>query len=147
MPGVLIDLGFISNKEEARYLGSENGKKEVAKAIAESILKFKEDYFANAEAGNVTEVKEVTKTNEDVKTEQSGNKKVYKVQIATSKKKVDAVSSNFKGLKNISRSFENGYYKYYYGSAESNSECEKLLIEAKKKGYDSAYIVADNDNK
>jgi len=147
MPGVLIELGFISNKEEARYLGSQKGKRELAKAIAESILKFKEDYFAVVDSENGTDVKEDTKAKEDVKDEPSGNKKIFKVQIATSKKKVDAVPSNFKGLKNISRTFANGYYKYFYGSADSNSECEKLLIEAKKKGYESAYIVANNDNK
>lgn len=147
MPGVLIELGFISNKNEAQYLGSEKGKKELAKAIAESIIKFKEDYFAATEAAKDSDGKESAGENVNAKESESGSNKTFKVQIATSKKKVDATASNFKGLKNISRKFENGYYKYFYGSADSNSECEKLLIEARKKGYESAFIVAGNDNK
>ncbi|CAM3621280.1 N-acetylmuramoyl-L-alanine amidase precursor [Flavobacterium saliperosum S13] len=147
MPGVLIELGFISNKSEAQYLGSEKGKKELAKAIAESIIKFKEDYFSVTDSANNAASNPATEEKDIAKEKKTGSKKTYKVQIATSKKKVDATASNFKGLKNISRKFENGYYKYFYGSADSNSECKKLLIEAKKKGYESAYIVADNDNK
>jgi len=147
MPGVLIELGFISNKNEAQYLGSDKGKNELAKAIAESILKFKEDYFAVSEAANHSESIENSKVVETVKTKSADSKKTYKVQIASSKKKLDTIPSNFKGLKNISRSFENGYYKYFYGSADTNSECEKLLNEAKNKGYASAYIVSDNESK
>lgn len=147
MPGVLIELGFISNKNEAQYLGSEKGKRELANAIAESIIKFKEDYFAATESVKDSDGKESAEVNVKTKGNEPGSKRTYKVQIATSKKKVDAIASNFKGLKNISRKYENGYYKYFYGSADSNSECEKLLMEAKKKGYESAYIVAENDNK
>jgi N-acetylmuramoyl-L-alanine amidase len=149
MPGVLIELGFISNKEESKYLGSEKGKNELAKAIAESILQFKDDYFAISDSNNKTQndITEVVKSNENVKSEGTKNNTVYKVQIGSSKKKLDAVPSNFKGLKNISRTFEKGYYKYFYGSVTTNSECEKLLSDAKNKGYTSAFIVASNDDK
>lgn len=145
MPGVLIELGFISNKNEAKYLGSEKGKKELAKAIAESILKFKEDYFSVS----VKKSSSNEDTNEELAAEikQHRSNKIYKVQIASSKKKLDVLPSNFKGLKHISRAFENGYYKYFYGNVDTNTECEKLLNEAKNKGYTSAFIVADNESK
>lgn len=40
-PSALIELGYLTNAEEASYLLSEKGKKEVAKAIAQSIIQYK----------------------------------------------------------------------------------------------------------
>lgn len=44
MPGVLIELGFISNPDEARFLSSEYGQAIVASAIYRSIRDFKLNY-------------------------------------------------------------------------------------------------------
>jgi len=41
MPSILVELGFISNKEEGEYLNSEVGKNELAKAIARAIREYK----------------------------------------------------------------------------------------------------------
>lgn len=41
MPSILVELGFISNKEEGEYLNSEEGKNEMAKAIARAIREYK----------------------------------------------------------------------------------------------------------
>ncbi|MEG1267352.1 MAG: N-acetylmuramoyl-L-alanine amidase, partial [Myroides sp.] len=41
MPSILVELGFISNKEEGEYLNSEAGKNEMAKAIARAIREYK----------------------------------------------------------------------------------------------------------
>lgn len=146
MPGVLIELGFLSNTEESKYLGSEKGKNALAQAIAKSILEYKENYFFVSEGNSVATTnvdKQDSQKEEQVKTAESAQGKlVYKVQIGSSKRKLDTVPSNFKGLKNITRTFVNGYYKYFYGSVNTNSECEKLLSQAKDKGYTSAFIVA-----
>lgn len=44
MPGVLIELGFLSNPNEANYLTSEYGQSIIASAIYRSIRDFKLDY-------------------------------------------------------------------------------------------------------
>lgn len=44
MPNVLIELGFISNVEEEKYLASEKGQNQLAKAIFEGIKSYK-DYY------------------------------------------------------------------------------------------------------
>ena len=41
MPSILVELGFISYKEEGEYLNSEEGKNEMAKAIARAIREYK----------------------------------------------------------------------------------------------------------
>jgi N-acetylmuramoyl-L-alanine amidase len=43
-PSVLIELGFISNNAEERYLASENGQNEMAKAIFNAFVSFKRDH-------------------------------------------------------------------------------------------------------
>lgn len=42
MPATLIELGFISNPEEERYMNSEKGQKEMAKRIAKGVQQYKE---------------------------------------------------------------------------------------------------------
>lgn len=42
MPAVLIELGFISNPEEEKFMASEAGQKELANAILQSVLKYRD---------------------------------------------------------------------------------------------------------
>jgi N-acetylmuramoyl-L-alanine amidase len=42
MPAVLVETGFITNKEEEDYLNSENGQKEIVRSIANAVIKYKQ---------------------------------------------------------------------------------------------------------
>lgn len=44
MPSVLIETGFLSNFQEERFLGTSSGQSDVARAIFESVKKYKEFY-------------------------------------------------------------------------------------------------------
>lgn len=44
MPSVLIETGYLSNKNDARYLNSKRGQDQIAKAIYNSIKLFKKQY-------------------------------------------------------------------------------------------------------
>ncbi|WP_222983910.1 N-acetylmuramoyl-L-alanine amidase family protein [Flagellimonas meishanensis] len=44
MPSVLIETGFLTNKNEGSYLNSKKGQAEMGKAIADAILAYKEDF-------------------------------------------------------------------------------------------------------
>jgi N-acetylmuramoyl-L-alanine amidase len=41
MPAVLIETGFITNKEEEDYLNSEVGQTEMTRAIANAVINYK----------------------------------------------------------------------------------------------------------
>ncbi|MDF0708312.1 N-acetylmuramoyl-L-alanine amidase family protein [Flagellimonas okinawensis] len=43
MPSVLVEAGFLTNKNEGSYLNSKKGQDEMGKAIAEAVLAYKED--------------------------------------------------------------------------------------------------------
>ena len=50
MPAVLIETGFITNKQEEDYLNSEKGQNEMSDAIVKAIVNFKnlQDNLRNA---------------------------------------------------------------------------------------------------
>jgi N-acetylmuramoyl-L-alanine amidase len=51
MPGVLIESGFLSNKEDAEFLKSDKGQKEIAEAVFSAVKKYKEEYEAILRSG------------------------------------------------------------------------------------------------
>ena len=53
MPRVLIEVRFISNKQESDYMVSESGQDEIANSIANAIISYKNEYFgSDAEIDN-----------------------------------------------------------------------------------------------
>lgn len=153
MPGVLIELGFLSNNEEGEYLNSDDGQTEMARQIANSIIHYKKEYFN--EPFNEDDVKAVVKThkpepkpiidtttsisNENIKVELG--QVVYKIQLFASSKKKELYSNDFKGLKDISFTFENNLYRYYYGKSYDLEYAKKMCNEAKRQGFSSAFVV------
>lgn len=56
MPSVLVELGFLTNKDEGSYLNSKKGQREMAIAIANSVLSYKDGVDANLiDINSVTE--------------------------------------------------------------------------------------------
>lgn len=167
MPGVLIELGFLSNKEEGEYLNSEEGQNEMAASIAKAIVSYKSEYFGSGDNEPAVEKyvpkyvpkeeskeKEPAKEPEVKKSEPKETPKadaqgvVFKVQISASGKKLDLTPANFKGLNNLSVYTDNGtLYKYMYGNTSDYNMAKQNLTEAKAKGFDSAYIIAFKDGK
>ena len=159
MPGVLIELGFLSNNDEGEYLNSEEGQTEMARQISNSIIHYKKMYF-NEDFGN-DEVKpiekkfkiepkdtaetKVTKSDDTIK---AGDKDgFYKVQLFASSKRKDLSSKDFKGLKDISFTFENNLYRYYYGKTFDLNNIKQLYNEAKNHGFPDAFVVIFADGK
>lgn len=172
MPSVLIEMGFISNKNEGQYLNSDEGQNEVAKAIADAIMGYKKEYYGGTSIENkidkddlrvekpketVTPAKkDSTKSPEtkapvakvDPKESKTDSKGViFKVQISASGTKLDLVPSNFKGLDNISMVSEGNLYKYMYGETNDYEAAKQLVQEAKAKGFTSSYLIAFKNGK
>ena len=140
MPSVLIELGFLSNKNEGKFLNSKMGQQQMANEIAKSITKYHQQLKANTVVSQRVNLDDSI-TNTDIPNE-TEMEVVFKIQIASSKKKIKVKSYNFKGLKNIERVKVGSYYKYYYGITSNYNEVKNALLKAKKKGYSDAYIAA-----
>lgn len=145
MPSVLIEVGFLSNKDEGRYLNSPVGQQNMANSIAASIIKYKNLMDETAGPGPEIGLPVMTQTespSEENTVLGSVNGVVYKVQIEASSKKVALKPSNFKGLPNISFEKFNNLYRYMYGETSSYSEAQSLQKQAIARGYNSSFIVA-----
>ena len=143
MPSVLIELGFLTNKNEGKFLNSKSGQQKMAKEIAKSIKKYYNQLKLNTVAVNDQISIENTKVNVTIREEDKFDEEViFKIQIASSKNKIQQKSYNFKGLKNVQRVKVGSYYKYYFGVTTNYSKVKKSLLKAKSKGYSDAYIAA-----
>ena len=148
MPSVLIETGFLTNKEEGPYLNSTSGQTKMADAIVDAIndyshsinLAVLDNLEKNAPA--VVPAKEEKKI-EAFKDNYDGI--TFKVQLAASSKKLETKSSNFKGLTPVFREKEGKLYKYYFGATSSYTQIQSLHQEAKTKGYNTSYLVAFKD--
>lgn len=162
MPRVLIEMGFISNYEEGNILDSEEGQNDIARAIANAIISYKNEYFGGESDETVkpsqrmiertedTAAKEKSESDESNKpvSSQVNSDVIFKVQLAVTAKKLDLDSKRFKGLKNVSMEPIGDNYKYFYGETADYEVSKKLLAEAKAKGFNSAFLVAyKNGNK
>lgn len=159
MPRVLVEMGFVSNKEEGEFLNSEDGQNKLAEAIAGAIMDYKNEFFNPSSNDNVKEdvkiiakkeetiVKETPKKEEAVKKVEKATEKgiVFKIQISASTKELATSPSNFKGLSPISVESTGSLFKYFYASEKNYDVAKQKLEEAKKKGYSSAFIVAYKD--
>lgn len=132
MPSILIEIGFLSNKDEEDFLRNKKGQEKIAASIVSGIKNYKNELDKNS-----VEVSHSTSSNSDI---YEGID--FKVQIASGSKKIETKSYNFKGLKNIERVKVDNFYKYYYGKTADYNLIKKLKEEAVSKGYTSAFIVA-----
>lgn len=151
MPSVLIELGFLSNKEEGEFLNSDEGQNKMAKQIANAILRYKNKYFGDGfDTATKSEPKETASLksrSEKLKSANASDDTIYKVQLLASSKKIDLKSNNFKGLKNISAVFVDNIYKYMYGETSKFDEAKKMQLDARNIGYSQAFIVEFKEGK
>ena len=172
MPSILVELGFISNPTEERYLNSEVGKKALANSIFQAFLTYKEEQkmrLEESKGDTLPEVKLqqsttsqpsssttsasttpqktlVAATSTQTRKAATQQVPVFKVQILTSSKPLSPKDRQFKGLKNIDFYKENGLYKYTYGSSTNYNEILRIKKDISKRIKD-AFIIAFKNGK
>lgn len=163
MPSVLIELGFISNREEEKYLLSDEGQQDLALSIFRAFERYKHEYDRKNTVSAVELPQDAApvkpsapsakpeKPAPNPKTEKpaptlsveyvQGVKAVYKLQIFTSSQKIDDPSDpRFKGLK-CDYYEEDGVFKYTHGANSNLGLMLKLKAEIKGK-FPQAFMVA-----
>jgi len=149
MPGVLVELGFISNKEEEQYMRSTEGQNQLARSIYTAFNKYKDNYVHKQEVA-------VSKTNSGkpptVSTATAVSAKpaaegsiVYKVQILSSDKQLAANSPLLKGYP--SNWYKDGnLYKYTYGES-TDLQAIQTIRRNISKDFKDAFIIRMQDGK
>jgi N-acetylmuramoyl-L-alanine amidase len=130
MPSVLVEIGFISNPAEERYLNSENGQDYLASAIFRAFRDYKQS---------------IEKKSDFSHTENEQNRIHFMVQIVASRKQIPLDSDHFSGFENI-REFQMGnIYKYAVGDEKSYDAIMKFVQKVKPRYSDSFIIAVEND--
>ncbi len=132
MPGILIELGFLSNPEEEKYLMSDAGQEQLARAIFDAFRQFKTDYEENIRDIKPIVIKEPV----PVKVVE------YRIQFASYKKEKDLDFRKFRGLEDIRVYEHDGQYKYTTGNFTSLDEARSFKNRLQEEGYKDSFIVA-----
>lgn len=149
MPSVLIEVGFLTNLNEGKYLNSKKGQSDMADAISKAILKYHSSVssysgFENNNSSNtsVQVIEDEYEGEIEIAESEIYQDIIFKVQLAAGSKKIELKPYNFKGLANLSSEKEGGLHKYYYGNTSDYTVAKNLLQQAKAKGYTTAFVVA-----
>ena len=148
MPSVLIELGFLTNKEDEDFLNSTTGQDYVASAVYRAFKDYKTEMDVINSA--ILEINPVIVPALEKPATPSGSTKgiVFKVQLASSSNPVSLKPENFNGLNGVTEYRDGKLYKYLWGQASDYEEAKNLQKNVRKTGYKGAFIVAfDGENK
>lgn len=157
MPSILTEIGFISNANDAAYLGSESGQEEVAGAISRAFTKFYDSKskvgreHSTADSSEQTAPAEVSsnssrssqRNNPTTKKEkkESEGQHTFRVQFMTDRTKIDTSDKQFRSLhESIYREQSDKVWLYLAGKFSKLEEAKRYLQTLKKK-YPDAFIV------
>jgi N-acetylmuramoyl-L-alanine amidase len=170
MPAVLIEIGFLTNRQEEEFLKNSENQLLVASSIFEAIKDFKGDNENSKNKSTISSDKKTineanntdnvvaeekntekkyqnnNKTPETIsKTNESSKEKkeiIFRVQLLSSPKAIATNSENFNGLSPIWEYKTDETYRYTFGEAYSLSEATTLQKTARDKGFKDAFVVA-----
>ena len=156
MPSILVELGFISNPEEERYLNTDNGLTNLANGIYHAFLTYKREHEIRLTGSSQTVIpneKEIsnqpisskTTTNDNPTSNNTGDI-TFKIQLLAASTPIKVGDKQFKGLKNVDYYQEGGMYKYTYGASTDYNKVAQTQRSIKDK-FNGAFIVAFKDGK
>ena len=161
MPGVLTEIGFLSNPKEAAYLKSEAGQNEIARSLFNSVKNYSDYVLETRRAGGEPRVekpapapvpapvatpKPAEKQEAPAAQETKPAKKStvhFAIQILSSKKPVPSDSSEFRGYAGkVSEYTAEGEYRYKYCVcvSETKAQAQQRIAEVRKT-FPGAFIV------
>ncbi len=147
MPAILVEAGFLSNVQEEKFLGSEQGQDYIASALFRAFREYKEEMEAISESDEVEtteEDREKEKQSPGKEQEKQENEPnvIFAVQFATSTQKREFRDEEFQKAGEVKRYYQNGLYKYYVGNERSLNDAVLLQHEMQKQGYEDAFVIA-----
>lgn len=167
MPSVLVELGFISNKDEEKYLNNNENQVKLATAIFNGIKEYKHELdkksggSVNSEElkAEVTEPVEVTQPKKDLEAKEENKGELTKekeeitanseyefyIQYLVSKNNYSLDNAVFKGHTPTKVLNENNLYKYLIGPFDVNTVFTKRNEITKY--FPDAFIVAYKEGK
>jgi len=146
MPSILIEIGFISNPVEEKYLNSKQGQDNIANAIFQACREYIEEADKRSGISAVKPEEKTDDTDSGSKTDGLAGRTVFMVQIVSSTNKIETKPENFKNLTDITEIQMGKRYRYFTGKF---TDYDKAVIYRKQveRIYPDAFVVAVKENK
>lgn len=142
MPAVLIELDFICNPTVEKYLASNKGKDQMAKSIADAIIKYAGKGGPILTVDVNPEPAEESTVEEPVQEPADSNAITYRVQFIAVERSLPANSPEFKGLKKVAEYKQGNLYKYTAGGDfATEEEAEAYARKHVKKKFPQAFVI------
>lgn len=142
MPSILVELGYISHAEEAKYLASSMGQKKMSHCISQAFDKYYTDLKKiNEENAKLTSNLLPEPHPSAKSTATSDDEPVFKIQFLTTSQLLGQGDKAFKGLNPVEHYHDKGMYKYTYGSTTDYNEILRLKHKVNEK-FKDAFVVA-----
>ena len=171
MPSILIEMGFLTNPTEEKFLSEEKNKKSIADAIYRAFVSYYSQVTGNkVDAPDVviSDSKPSESNNNKTETHDNSNNNLpdnqsdkkengqetavtktaadpngirFMVQFMALPEKVSLNDKRFNNLPNVNRYYENGLWKYTAGNETTLQSVKEILADVKKK-YPDAFIIA-----
>lgn len=142
MPSILVELGYISNAEEAKYLASSTAQQHLSSCISKAFDKYYADLIKLGGAEQLAKSDPAGGVDvESVSAAIQNDVPVFKVQFLSSSKKLEQGNQAFKGLEPVEYYYDKGLYKYTYGATPNYNEILNVKRKVNEK-FKDAFIVA-----
>ena len=143
MPSILVELGYISNAEEAKYLASSTAQQHLSNCISKAFDKYYADLM---KLNEVVQLAEESSSSSEESVEGNpvavqSDAPVFKVQFLSSSKKLGQGDQAFKGLEPVEFYYDKGLYKYTYGATPNYNEILNVKRKVNEK-FKDAFVVA-----
>ena len=172
MPSILIELGFISNADEEKFLIREDTQEVLAISIYNAFVEYKNlnegtskpllpvPKISKAEpvvseapkvhrdtavvAEKIIETKDTIIKPEPGQPQSVKNGIRFRIQFFSSKENLSTSNKKFASLSDVKKHKENNFWKYTTGNFKTLAEAQTALKKVKKQ-YSDAFIVAFNN--
>ena len=159
MPGILTEIGFLSNSEEYAYMNSAKGQAQIARALCDAVKDYvafvrgtllvdDDAIYEQADADVAEPAPAAASDKADkgrVKTGKANQEKTfYAVQLIASAKRVPPKDRQFKSYRGKVTEFVTGgrfRYKYCVGRFDTRKQAEAKLAEVRREFRD-AFVVS-----
>jgi N-acetylmuramoyl-L-alanine amidase len=151
MPSALIELGFISNPTDYKFLSTADGQEKIAQRLFEAFKSYKSQYDASMNLDSAQTVVAQTEARQPENrqktiSETRADTKWYGIQIMGLGRELKPGDPALKGLKvEIIRAAGGGIYKYVTAHSSSREKAAAQLNEVRRK-FPEAFIVEVDGN-
>lgn len=151
MPAVLLELAFVTNPAEYKYLASDAGQDEVAERLFKAFSSYKGKFDASVNVGTTAPMEQETPSKPAPavadKNVSSSDSEYYSIQIMGLGRYIKDGDPALKGL-SVNRVKKEGsnIYKYVTGKYSAVSEAKSKLQEVRKKFPDAFVVKVTGDN-